>query len=172
MSRVVAAAAPVMKSAGFRKRRHAFNREASEGLIRHLSFQMGAFDPPSTVEIPGLRPNLYGKFTINLGIYVPAMRRMQQGKDGRVNDFNCNLRNRLGEPLPEGTDVWWNLEHPNAAKDATDAIADFAVPWLDSVRSNAEPLSIYERSGLDRLGMNAAGALDIADLYRSLGDDG
>jgi hypothetical protein len=59
---------------------------------------MGAFDPPGTVEIPGLRPNLYGKFTINLGVYVPSMRRTQVAKDDWINDYNCNLRYRLGAP--------------------------------------------------------------------------
>lgn len=47
MSSVVATTAPLMKAAGFNKRRYAFNRQVRDGLVHHLSFQMGAFDPPA-----------------------------------------------------------------------------------------------------------------------------
>ena len=86
MAAVVGHVAPVMKANGFRKRRHSFNRGARDGIVHHLSFQMGAFDPPGTVEIPGLRPNLYGKFTVNLGVFVPAMSRMGAPRSDWIND--------------------------------------------------------------------------------------
>ncbi len=54
-----------MKAEGYRKRRHNFSRlSASDGFVQMLGFQMGAFDPPGTVEIPGLRPDLYGGFDL------------------------------------------------------------------------------------------------------------
>lgn len=170
MDEVVAASVPEMKAAGFRKRRHAFNRVVSDGLVHHVSFQMGAFNPPGTVEILGLRPNLYGKFTINLGVYVPSMRRTQGAKDGWINDYNCQLRYRLGELLPERRDVWWNLEHADAGRDAARAIAEHALPWLDGLRSNADIVAAYRQSGVEHLGVNASGMLDIADLYLALND--
>jgi hypothetical protein len=98
------------------------------------------------------------------------MRRKQAAKGDWINDYDCNLRYRLGELLPERTDVWWNLEHPNAGKDATQAITEHALPWLDGVRSNADVLATFEQSGVEHLGMNAAGMLDVADLYVALND--
>jgi hypothetical protein len=170
MAGAVRDSAPLMKADGFRKQRHSFNRAVDDGIVHHLSFQMGAFDPPGTVEIPGLRPNLYGKFTINLGVYVPHMRRQQAAKQGWVNDYNCNLRYRLGELMPEKADLWWNLDHSDAGPDAARAIADYALPWLGTLRSNADIVQTFEKSGLQHLGMNASGALDMVDLYSALGD--
>ena len=61
-------------------------------------FQMGAFDPPGTTYIPGLRENLYGLFTINLGVYVPDVYKFQVGSEvkkfcsGKPLLHSCTLR--------------------------------------------------------------------------------
>ena len=62
---------PFLKEREFRVRARAFNRTTIDGLTQVVQFQMGSFQPPGTQEIPGLRPNLYGRFTVNLGVYVP-----------------------------------------------------------------------------------------------------
>ena len=56
---------PALKERGFRARGRAFNRTTSDGLTEVVRLQMGSFDPPGTAYIPGLRENLYGKFTVN-----------------------------------------------------------------------------------------------------------
>ena len=58
---------------GFRTRGRAFNRRTSDGLTEVVHIQMGSFDPPGTTYIPGLRENFYGKFTVNLGVFVPEV---------------------------------------------------------------------------------------------------
>jgi len=170
MADVVRRVAPVMKANGFRKRRHSFNRGAGDGIVHHLSFQMGAFDPPGTVEIPGLRPNLYGKFTVNLGVFVPAMSRMGAPRSDWINDYNCQLRKRLGELLPEQADVWWSLEHADAGEDVRREVSDQALPWLDRFGSYQQIVAIFETAGRDPLGMHPAAPLDLADLYIVMGD--
>jgi hypothetical protein len=60
MKTIVDDVAPVLKAAGFRKRRHSFNRSVGGQLTHVIDFQMGAFQPPGTEEIIGLRPDLYG----------------------------------------------------------------------------------------------------------------
>jgi hypothetical protein len=81
MAAVVADAAPLLKRAGFRKRRHSFNREAEPGIVQVVSFQLGR--------------NLYRRFTINLGVYVPEMVLDEhERRDGWVNEYNCQLRQR------------------------------------------------------------------------------
>jgi hypothetical protein len=169
MAAVVRHVAPVMKAHGFRKRRHSFNRSAEDGIVHHLSFQMGAFDPPGTVEIPGLRPNLYGKFTVNLGVFVPAMSRIGTPKSDWINDYNCQLRKRLGELLTEQADVWWSLEHPASAEDVHREVGDHAIPWLDRFGSYQQIIEVFETEGRDPLGMHPAAPLDVADLYTAMG---
>jgi Domain of unknown function (DUF4304) len=170
MAATVRHVAPVTRGHGFRKRRHSFNRAALDGIVHHLSFQMGAFDPPGTVEIPGLRPNLYGKFTVNLGIYVTAMARMGTPKSDWINDYNCQLRKRLGELLPEQADVWWSLEHPAAAEDVQREVIAHAIPWLDRFGSYRQIIDIFEADGRGPLGMHPAAPLDVADLYMAIGE--
>ena len=60
MKEVVAHVAPLLRDRGFRKSRHTFNREPEPGLVQVLGFQMGQHHPPGTIELPDLRPNLYG----------------------------------------------------------------------------------------------------------------
>jgi hypothetical protein len=74
MKDLIAAVQPTLKEWHYRKRGNTFNRSIEpDGIIHVVSFQMGAFNPPGTAEIPGLRPDLYGRFTINLGVWLPGI---------------------------------------------------------------------------------------------------
>ena len=138
MTALIVAVQPDLKELHFRKRRRSFNRTVEpDGLIPVIRFQRGRFDPPGTVEIPGLRPNLYGRFTINLGVWLPRV--AEPGLDtpadraGRfINDYDCHLRVRIGELLPQQEDTWWPLDTPvdDLAGAITSAIAGYALPWL------------------------------------------
>ena len=71
MGAVVAAVAPDLKAAGFRKRRHSFNRTTASGVVQVVNFQMHSYRvPPGSPVPPGL---VDGSFTINLGAYVGAL---------------------------------------------------------------------------------------------------
>jgi hypothetical protein len=100
-----------LKDQGFRARGRTFNRKTSDGLIQVIQIQMGSFDPPGTTYIPGLRQNLYGKFTINLGVYVPEVAEYYvSGAAGPfIQEIRCCLRARLGTLGPEKADVWWAI---------------------------------------------------------------
>ena len=88
-------------------------------------------------EIPALRPNLYGRFTINLGVWLPGLtkpgsRAPAQHSTHFINDYNCHLRARIGELLPEAADTWWRLSAPadQLAAIVSSAITGHALPWL------------------------------------------
>jgi uncharacterized protein DUF4304 len=89
---------PWFRQAGFRKHGRTYNRTTTDGLTHVIGFQMGSFDPPGTTHIPGLRENLYGRFTVNLGVYVPEVARNHGGGEAKsiVHDYNCCIRIRLG----------------------------------------------------------------------------
>lgn len=114
MNAVVSLVRPVLKPAGFRKRGNAFNREAAPGLVHVIHFQMGRFSPPGTAGIPGLRQNLYGKFTVNLGVYLDQVNRFQDlpPAGNFVSEYSCQLRRRLGFLLDPPEDRWWPLDNP------------------------------------------------------------
>lgn len=68
MQEVVAVVAPDLKAAGFRKRRHSFNRTTAPGVVQVVDFQMAAYRvPPGSPVPPGL---VDGSFTVNLGVYL------------------------------------------------------------------------------------------------------
>lgn len=101
---------PMLRQFGFRKHGRTYNRPTPEDLTQVIGFQMGRFDPlPGAMHIPGLRENLYGKFTVNLGIYVPEVARNHGGGEAKsvVQDGNCCIRTRLGRKADK--ELWWKI---------------------------------------------------------------
>jgi hypothetical protein len=100
----------LLKDRCFKVRGRTFNRGTEDGLTQVVSIQMGASDPPGTTYIPGLRENLHGLFTVNLGVYVPEVARHHGGGEAKswVQDYHCCVRARLGEASGEKQDIWWH----------------------------------------------------------------
>ena len=100
---------PLMHAHGFKVRGRTFNRRTEDGLTQVVNFQMGPSDPPGTTYIPGLRENLHGLFTVNLGVYVPEVARIAGGGGAQswVQDYHCCIRARLAEAAGKERDLWW-----------------------------------------------------------------
>ena len=97
---------PFFEQRGYRLRARTFNRGTSDGLVHVLNFQMG-------------QTSLQGKFTVNVGVYVPEVARVEYGPNERsfVQEPECCVRHRLGTLGPEHRDLWWDLlpNGPSAA---------------------------------------------------------
>jgi len=106
---------PLLRQFGFSKQCRTHSRMTSEGLTQVVGFQMGSFDPPGATYIPGLRENLYGRFAVNLGIYIPEVARHHGGGEPKsVREHNCCIRSRLGRSIAEGTERWWTISSSEA----------------------------------------------------------
>jgi hypothetical protein len=181
MESVVALTLPLLKRAGFRKRRHGFNRTSEPGLVQVVSFQMGPFEPPgpgsemniAAREQLGMAGNLYGSFTVNLGVYVHEMAiETWERKDGWVNEYNCQLHKRLGALMEPSADRWWSLDDPTAAHHAIDHALDTAgLPWLNGLASREAILREYDEKGRFAIGLSPAGPLKIAWLLKGTDPD-
>jgi Domain of unknown function (DUF4304) len=114
MSHVQSEMADLFRQRGFRKRNRTYNRPSNDGLVQVINFQMGRYDPPGTSEIPGMRENLYGYFTVNLGVFVPEVAELYYPGESRefIAEFSCQLRVRLGELGNKRKDLWWPLSSP------------------------------------------------------------
>lgn len=126
-----------LKPRGFRKKGRTFNRVTDDGLTQVINLQMGSYDPPGTVHVPGLRENLYGRFTVNLGVYVPEVARMHGGGEakGVVQEYQCCVRERLGS-LAEKRDVWWLVDAPaTVIPDVLARLERDGLPFLERFRS-------------------------------------
>lgn len=171
MASIVADQAAWLKRSGFRKRRHSFNRLASDGIVHVVLFWMAPKEPPAWTEVPGLRERLYGSFRLDFGVHVPAMSRMGSPRSAWINEYDCQLRRTMGQLLSPDSpgDLWWSLDRPYASTDAHRVLTEVGVPWLDRFPSSDAIFTAFEQEGPLALGMGPAGSLDIADLYRSIG---
>ena len=131
MAQVASSVATALKCAGFKKQRHTFNRIAEPGLVHVVNFQMGQF-PIGAQEIPGLRPNLYGKFTVDLGVFVSEVYETTQRSavPSFVQEYACEFRVRLGELMRLPADKWWSLE---------DDVAKLSAELSENLRTRGEP---------------------------------
>jgi len=173
MKDVVRSVTPLLKRAGFRKRRHTFNRTPEPGLVHVLNFQMGAFNPPGpgaeahVAPLESLEPGyLYGRFTINLGVYVAGMV-IEGGETGSwVNHYNCQFRKRIGGLLT-GEDVWWSLEVPDEMASVVETALSLAgLPWLDRFLHTSSIVDAFRSEGCAALGLPPVGPLQIAWLLK------
>jgi hypothetical protein len=122
-----------LRDHGFRSRGRTFNRTTSDKLTEVIQFQMGSYDPPGTTYIPGLRENLYGKFTVNLGIFVPEVAQHHGGGRPKsfVQEYHCCIRTRLAVIGPKRRDVWWDISgDPALADELVDRLAQDAFPFF------------------------------------------
>jgi hypothetical protein len=111
-----------------------FNRLTADGLVQVVSFQMGSFDPPGTTYFPGLRNNLYGRFTVNLGVYVPEVGKCFGGRESLsfVREYHCCVRARLGEVGPEQKGFWWLIQSDDQViKEMRERLERDALPFLE-----------------------------------------
>ena len=119
---------PSLKENGFKVRGRTFNRVTDDGLTQVVNLQMGPSDPPGTIYIPGLRENLHGLFTVNLGIYIPEVAELHGGGPAKswVQEYYCSIRCRLGQINGSTRDIWWH------ARESSDVIADVQSHLLSS----------------------------------------
>jgi Domain of unknown function (DUF4304) len=124
---------PFLKAHGFRGRGRNFNRVTSDGLRHVISFQMGRDDPPGTLYLPGLTENLFGQFTVNLGVFIPETQEMETGLKATtsVAEVQCSIRTRLGELGPENDDLWWPIcEDADLVAELEDRFCNDAFPFF------------------------------------------
>ncbi|MFF2053927.1 DUF4304 domain-containing protein [Leifsonia sp. NPDC058194] len=167
---VGAALAVPLKAVGFRKRANSFNRRTHDGMVHVMSVQLGRYERFGETVVSG--SDLWGRFTVKLGVYVPEMGRMGSPRGSWVNEYNCQLRWRLGNVMPDGLDQWWDLRDRLSLEEVTSAVVDYAVPKLDSFPDAEGVLAAYATDGCRAFGgiANDSVALDVADLHLARGD--
>ncbi len=138
---------PALKAEGFNVRGRTFNRVTDDGLTQVISIQMGASDPPGTTYIPGLRENLHGFFTVNLGVYVPEVAKHHGGGQAKswVQEYHCCVRARLGEASGEEHDVWWHARADDAViDDVWRRLEQAGLPFLNRYSSREKILAEWQ----------------------------
>ncbi len=142
----------LLKWQGFKKRRNAFNRKLDGGIVQIISFQAGSYEP-FAIDVPNMNyfPNsLYGKFTINLGIYIDDLQIFMHGKKPKdfVNEYDCQLRTRASH-LVTSTDEWISIDKDfdKLSKETTNLIEKYALPFLDRFNSREKIEEYFKTEG-------------------------
>lgn len=166
MARVVAHVQPVLRAAGFRQRRHTFNRTVEPGLVQVIAYQMGPYPPPGLVEVPGLREDLYGLLSVQLGVFVEEAWRLDLGRFGPdgppavkawINDHDCQLRRLVHDLAGESRNLMWSLDDPGAGPAMVEVLHGDAVPWFDRFDSRTSILAALEHAPIDSNEVTGAG---------------
>ena len=150
MSAILDPLARFLKSQGFRKTGGNFNRAVEDGLIQVLTFQMGRYEFGAR-EIPGIRHNLHGKFTVNIGILIPNILRLEGfGKIDAKKVYNaayCSISTRLGHVSPYAGDAWWSIQEPfpPISAEVQDLLKNYGLPFLDQFRRNKDIIDRFEQ---------------------------
>jgi hypothetical protein len=117
LAEVVAGVAPALKAAGFRKRRNSFNRLVGDGLVHHASFTLSSWGG--------------GRFTIDLGVYLPGGWPSGVRAGAWINSNDCRLSWRIGNTLPGGQDRWWDSSIATEIAEAHEALMGPGLDVLD-----------------------------------------
>jgi hypothetical protein len=140
----------LLKPLGFKKSGRTYNRLAEDGLVHVVGFQMGEY-PIGQYVIPGIRESFYGRFTVNLGVMLPAVRDMEYTSTSKtfIQEYHCEIRSRLGALGFEGEDVWWDLDYRIAETGAkiVDAVRQTGIPFLDRFPDYRSVLAALENDG-------------------------
>jgi len=139
LKEVVLATAPTLASAGFKKRRNAFNRTTDQGVVQVLSFQMDRPPRGSTAT---------RRFTVHVGVFVHDDGPSADPEPSWVNDGDCQIRHDVAELAASGPDAHLALDDVDRATWATfHVVSMYALPWLDAHRTRAEALAAGNGAG-------------------------
>jgi len=131
----------LLKPLGFRRKGRTFVKTVDADMLQVIALQAGPFEigSPPPHEVAHLRPNFYGKFTVNLGVFVPEiLERTSPGftPKGVVTDAHCSIRTRLSH-ITSHQDFWWSLAEPieSLVEEIGSLLIDVGVPFLNRFAS-------------------------------------
>lgn len=141
---------------------------------------MGPYEPGPQYEFPPIKVNLYGKFTVNLGVFVQEVHEQLTGQPapGFIPEYVCELRKRLPELLPDADRPvtekgvgWWSLDDPplKTASEIRRLTTDYAFPFLETVKTRDGVIDLWKREG-EHAGLPPRGPLSIATIHFHRGD--
>lgn len=144
-----------LKSLNFRKRHHTFNKILEPGLVHVISFQKGAYQASNPPDAPPYRINLYGRFTINLSVYVSEIREIEWNSDTQpawspnkfIPEMDCHIRKRIGQIMPEERDTWWGLQSDveQLSAHVFFLLQEYGLPFLANYNSRELTIQELER---------------------------
>ena len=168
--------ASLLRPVGFDQKGRAFRREMEIDIFQIIALQPGRFElgPPLPEPFKYLRPNNYGKFTVNVGVYVKEMHeRTNPSLNPKrvINDAHCSIRTRLSG-ITDNDDQWWNLTEncEDIAKDIGALLIHVGIPFLGRFSSREQILRDWVRFNETERRITQVARLDVAMVLLKNGD--
>ena len=117
-----------VKAAGFKKRGRNFHRTLPE-CVQLVNVQASQWNSGAN-----------GSFTLNLGVWFPAVAKVARRLTGRnlPREVDCTVRQRIGFLTPERLDKWWEVASEtnlqDLSKECAGVFSSCGLPWLEKVR--------------------------------------
>jgi hypothetical protein len=128
-----------LRPLGFRKRGRTYTRRTADGLVQVINLQMAQAPIGTVYEYPPIRVNLYGQFTVNLGVWVPEVSEyhLVGPKKDNVQEYHCQIRARLGYLDSLAEDTWWPLDErwASSASQILQRLQERGLPFLEGFAS-------------------------------------
>lgn len=168
--------AKLLKTLGFSRKGRTFKRETEPGLLQIIALQAGPFEigPALPEPVSHLRPDYYGKFTVNIGVFVDEIYELNNPplKLGRViSDAHCAIRTRLGH-ITDIEDRWWSLL--DGLDDTTEEVGSLllhvGVPFLDRFGSREKIIAEWQNFNERELRITNVARLHVAAVLLKRND--
>jgi len=163
--------APLFKSNKFAKSGRTYNRTVNDGIVHVINFQAGEF-PIGDYVIPGLRENLYGKFAINLGVFIPKLKELEYGMAPKsfIKDYDCTIRARLRENPEINQDQWFDPVERETTKRTFHLIDKDGLTFLNKYSSISKIIEYYNEFKYFPSGNRLRSKLDVILIYVSINE--
>lgn len=114
IGKLQAAVDSVLIERGFEVRDRTYNRRIDDGLVQVADIQLY----PSNLPYVGWHLHV-GRFTINLGVYVPEVEHCCIGPTDTswIEEPRCTIRERLGPATGYPGDLWWPFPYKQSDLD-------------------------------------------------------
>ncbi|MBL1134113.1 MAG: DUF4304 domain-containing protein [Chloroflexi bacterium] len=149
MDEIAAEVHKYLKTIGYRKFGHTYNRETEPGLIQVINLQAAPYFS-----------SIHGLFTVNLSVYIREVEEVRfespPPRDRHVKEYDGDFRMRLDELIVRGYDPlqyydaksrWWRIGEDTQAIGAeiTTLLQRYGQPYLDEYNSRAAILGHWTK---------------------------
>lgn len=149
-----------LRSLGFKKQGRTFRRER-QAAVQVINVQSSAWNFADRAS-----------FTVNLGLYFPAVAQALGEEPDRVPlEHSCHLRARIGDLLG-GADIWWEVRSDDDPSDASSALSSAmlgpGLKWLEAAATHegaAQVCVSLARYDWAAVLAHGAGDLSMAAVY-------
>jgi tetratricopeptide (TPR) repeat protein len=159
---------PFFRTNGFRKQGRSYNRLRADDIVQVINFQMGHYSIGG-YEIPGIRKNLYGYFTVNLGVLLPCVDQLEFQRKAKsfYLEYDCHIRARLSELIDQDSDIWWDLNQKpeKLARSMLPLLQKVGQPFVDQFNSYQDVIAYYQDHQILPSNSVARSALVTALIY-------